>query len=210
MCIADTCYVGKAGNAFVLAPSEQVVSALVTCNIRRSWRRKEQKSRSEEGDDPQWSDTFRPSADLAEPHSHSLGRVVSQAFLQSTRGSRLGAKRCLWDFVMSLRAFCIVLLPSGIWPGWLRCWKPSVALVVLDQAIDTSTSAGRLLFSVLSSIAEFERDLIRERTRFGMAAAKWRGKRVGHPLGCGATSARHRRASRSRRSTQSFPSPRHA
>ncbi len=39
-----------------------------------------------------------------------------------------------------------------------------VALVVLDQAIDTSTSSGRLLFHVLGSIAEFERDLIRERT----------------------------------------------
>jgi len=96
MCIADTGYVGKAGNAFVLAPSEQVVSALVTCNIRRSWRRSEQKSRSEQGDDPQRSDTFRPSASLAEPHSHSFGRVVvSQAFLQSATDSRLGAKVCL-------------------------------------------------------------------------------------------------------------------
>jgi DNA invertase Pin-like site-specific DNA recombinase len=83
---------------------------------------------------------------------------------------------------MSLRAFCIVLLPCGIGPGWLRRWKPSVALVVLDQAIDTSTSAGRLPFNVLGSIAEFERDLIRERTRCGMAAVKWRGKRVGRRL----------------------------
>ncbi|HTF32792.1 MAG TPA: recombinase family protein [Myxococcota bacterium] len=56
-----------------------------------------------------------------------------------------------------------------------------VDLVVLDQAIDTSTPAGRLLFNVLGSIAEFERDLIRERTRAGMSAAKRRGKRVGRP-----------------------------
>jgi len=56
-----------------------------------------------------------------------------------------------------------------------------VDLVVLDQAIDTSTPAGRLLFHVLGSIAEFERDLIRDRTRAGMAAAKRRGKRVGRP-----------------------------
>jgi len=56
---------------------------------------------------------------------------------------------------------------------------------VLDQAIDTSMSAGRLPFNVLGSIAEFERAVIPERTRFGMAAAKWRGKRVGRrvPLG---------------------------
>jgi DNA invertase Pin-like site-specific DNA recombinase len=56
-----------------------------------------------------------------------------------------------------------------------------VDLVVLDQAIDTSTPAGRLLFNVLGSIAEFERDLIRERTRAGMQAARRRGKRCGRP-----------------------------
>lgn len=56
-----------------------------------------------------------------------------------------------------------------------------VGLVVLDQAIDTTTPAGKLLFHVLGSIAEFERDLIRERTRAGVAAAKRRGKRLGRP-----------------------------
>jgi len=56
-----------------------------------------------------------------------------------------------------------------------------VDLVVLDQAIDTSTPAGRLLFHVLGSIAEFERDLIRERTAAGMRAAKRRGARIGRP-----------------------------
>src|SRR5271157_2783951 len=56
-----------------------------------------------------------------------------------------------------------------------------VDLVVLDQAIDTSTPAGRLLFHVLGSIAEFERDLIRERTEAGIRAAKRRGARIGRP-----------------------------
>jgi DNA invertase Pin-like site-specific DNA recombinase len=56
-----------------------------------------------------------------------------------------------------------------------------VDLVVLDQAIDTSTPAGRLLFHVLGSIAEFERDLIRERTAAGMRAARRRGARIGRP-----------------------------
>ena len=56
-----------------------------------------------------------------------------------------------------------------------------VDLVVLDQAIDTSTPSGKLLFHVLGSIAEFERDLIRERTRAGMAAAERRGARIGRP-----------------------------
>jgi len=56
-----------------------------------------------------------------------------------------------------------------------------VDLIVLDQAIDTSTPAGRLLFHVLGSIAEFERDLIRERTVAGMRAAKRRGAKIGRP-----------------------------
>ncbi len=56
-----------------------------------------------------------------------------------------------------------------------------IGLVVLDQAIDTTTPSGRLLFHVLGAIAEFERDLIRERTVAGMRAAKRRGKRIGRP-----------------------------
>ncbi len=56
-----------------------------------------------------------------------------------------------------------------------------IDLVVLDQAIDTSTPAGRLLFNDLGSIAEFERDLARERTAAGMRAAKRRGMHVGRP-----------------------------
>jgi DNA invertase Pin-like site-specific DNA recombinase len=56
-----------------------------------------------------------------------------------------------------------------------------IDLVVLDQAIDTSTSTGRLLFHILGSIAEFERDLIRERVSAGMKAARRRGARIGRP-----------------------------
>lgn len=52
-----------------------------------------------------------------------------------------------------------------------------IDLIAPDQAIDTSTPAGRLLFHVLGSIAEFERDLIRERTVAGMRAAKRREPR---------------------------------
>ena len=56
-----------------------------------------------------------------------------------------------------------------------------VALIVLDQRIDTTTPTGKLLFHVLGSIAEFERDLIRERTCAGIEAARRRGARIGRP-----------------------------
>src|SRR5438445_9272746 len=52
-----------------------------------------------------------------------------------------------------------------------------VDLVVLDQQIDTTTPSGRLLFHVLAAIAEFERDLIRERVKAGLERAKARGIR---------------------------------
>jgi DNA invertase Pin-like site-specific DNA recombinase len=49
----------------------------------------------------------------------------------------------------------------------------------LSEAIDTTTASGRLLFHVMGAIAEFERSLISERTRAGMAAAKARGQHLG-------------------------------
>ena len=49
-----------------------------------------------------------------------------------------------------------------------------VNLKVLNHNIDTTSLAGRLLFTMLGAIAEFERDLINERVREGIAAAKAR------------------------------------
>jgi DNA invertase Pin-like site-specific DNA recombinase len=56
-----------------------------------------------------------------------------------------------------------------------------VDLVVLDQAIDTGTATGKLLFHVLGAICEFERTLIVERTKAGVAAARRRGRHPGRP-----------------------------
>jgi DNA invertase Pin-like site-specific DNA recombinase len=50
-----------------------------------------------------------------------------------------------------------------------------VDLIVLTQGIDTSTPGGKLLFHVMAAIAEFEHDLIAERTKEGLTAAKARG-----------------------------------
>lgn len=51
----------------------------------------------------------------------------------------------------------------------------------LSEAIDTGTSAGKLMFHVMGALAEFERDLIRDRTRAGLEAARARGRKGGRP-----------------------------
>ena len=51
----------------------------------------------------------------------------------------------------------------------------------LQEQIDTTTSGGKLVFHVFGALAEFERDLIRERTHAGLAAARARGRRGGRP-----------------------------
>ena len=77
---------------------------------------------------------------------------------------------------------------SGGWTGWdVRCptWSLSVEELLgkgigfrslLDGAIDTTTASGELMFNIFSSLAQFERRLIQERTQAGLAAARARGR----------------------------------
>lgn len=53
----------------------------------------------------------------------------------------------------------------------------------LQENIDTTTSGGKLIFHIFASLAEFERDLIRERTNAGLSAARARGRKGGRPKG---------------------------
>ena len=58
-----------------------------------------------------------------------------------------------------------------------------IAFVSLQEAFDTSTSTGILLFQVVGAIAEFERSLIRERIALDLERARAEGKTIGRPLG---------------------------
>jgi DNA invertase Pin-like site-specific DNA recombinase len=63
-----------------------------------------------------------------------------------------------------------------------ECRSLGVDLVSLRQSIDTTLPAGRLTFQILGAVvAEFERELLRERVKAGMAQAKRTGKHVGRP-----------------------------
>lgn len=59
--------------------------------------------------------------------------------------------------------------------------KRKIRVVSLTEYIDTRSSSGRFTFHMLAALAEFERGLISERTRAGMAAARDRGSRIGRP-----------------------------
>jgi DNA invertase Pin-like site-specific DNA recombinase len=56
-----------------------------------------------------------------------------------------------------------------------------IDLRVLTGGIDTTTSTGRLVFGIFATLAEFERDLTREHTMAGLAAARARGRNGGRP-----------------------------
>ena len=51
----------------------------------------------------------------------------------------------------------------------------------LQESIDTTTSGGKLVFHIFGALAEFEREIIRERTQAGLTAARSRGKSGGRP-----------------------------
>ena len=84
----------------------------------------------------------------------------------------------------------------------LRFWDDAdaagVRVIVIDQGIDTSTPAGRLQRNMLAALAEFERELILERTRAGIARARALGKKFGAPRRISEPIAREVRERRAR------------
>jgi DNA invertase Pin-like site-specific DNA recombinase len=68
-----------------------------------------------------------------------------------------------------------------------------IGLESIMERMDTASPAGRLMFHVLGALAEFERNLIRERILAGLAAARARGRRIGRPRKVGRDLARRLR-----------------
>ena len=78
-----------------------------------------------------------------------------------------------------------------------RLKAAGVGLKVLTghgASVDTTTANGRLVFGIFAALAEFERELIRERTKAGMQAAKRRGRHVGRPRRLDPAQLEHARA----------------
>jgi len=63
-----------------------------------------------------------------------------------------------------------------------RLHDKGIGLKSLQENIDTTTSGGKLIFHIFGALAEFEREVIRERTNAGLAAARARGRKGGRPV----------------------------
>ena len=62
-----------------------------------------------------------------------------------------------------------------------RLDEAGIGLMSVQEKIDTSSSGGRLVFHMFGALAEFERNLVRERTQAGLNAARARGRKGGRP-----------------------------
>jgi len=82
--------------------------------------------------------------------------------------------------------------------------EQGVGLLSLNDPIDTTTPQGRLVFRIFASLAEFERDVIRERTMAGVASARRRGRLLGRPKGLTKQSEQKARLAESLYKDQNF------
>src|SRR6266702_3916930 len=96
-----------------------------------------------------------------------------------------------------LEAALAFLRPGDVFVGWkldrlgrslrhlietiTKVNERNVGFISLTEQIDTTTPGGKLIFHIMGALAEFERDLIRERTKAGLAAARARGRKGGRP-----------------------------
>lgn len=70
---------------------------------------------------------------------------------------------------------------SDFWDTYTKIKDRGASLKILNMSLDTNSAQGRLMMGILSSVAEFERELIRERQADGIAKAKKQGKHLGRP-----------------------------
>ena len=64
----------------------------------------------------------------------------------------------------------------------VEAWKAQgIGIKILNLGVDTNTPAGQIVLTIMSALAEMEREVFRERTLDGLAAARCRGKRGGRP-----------------------------
>lgn len=133
--------------------------------------------------------TADQNADLQHDVLHAAGveRIFTDQGVSGSQASRPEFDRCL-DTLREGDTLAVWRLDRAA-----RSLKNLLALVEslsergvhlrsLTESIDTGNASGRLILAVFGALAEFERDLIRERTTAGLRAARSRGVHVGRPF----------------------------
>lgn len=92
-----------------------------------------------------------------------------------------GIRRRRFDVVIVWRSDRLFRSLSHLVRTFDEMRELGVDLVSCQESWDTTTSTGRLMMQIVSAIAEFEREVISERTKASMAAKRRRGERIGRP-----------------------------
>jgi DNA invertase Pin-like site-specific DNA recombinase len=128
---------------------------------------------------------LRDFADRA--HYQIIGEFIDEG-VSSGRGSRpkleelmVMARRRQVDVVLVWRFDRFARSTRELMNALEEFRRLNVDFISLREAVDTSTPAGRVLFAMIAAVAEFEREIIRERVRAGVAKARRQGKRLGRP-----------------------------
>jgi DNA invertase Pin-like site-specific DNA recombinase len=98
------------------------------------------------------------------------GRPALEAALKAAQGGTVLVAYSLSRFARSTRDMLLIAE---------RLKRQGADLVSLTESIDTTTATGRLVFTLLSALSQFERDLTSERTKAALAALKARGVKLG-------------------------------
>lgn len=139
----------------------------------------------------------RPLRDWANRMGWQVVRVFDDSGVSGAKANRKALNQMLKEARQGKFAAVLVArldriarsLPNLLWVvGELE--RAGVGLRDLNTGFDPSTSVGRLTLGILGSIAQFERDLIIERTRAGISRAKLQGKHCGRPIKASVQSAK--------------------
>jgi len=99
--------------------------------------------------------------------------VIKPGLEDAIRHMRAGDTLCVWRLDRLSRSLTELLHMSE------RLQKQDFGLLSVTEAIDTTSPGGRLFFSIAGAFAQFERDVIRQRTLEGLAVARAAGKKSG-------------------------------
>jgi len=91
------------------------------------------------------------------------------------------ARRKEWDKVLAVKVDRIARSLKDLLEIAGTLGQHNIGLSFTDQDLDISSSEGRLMFQIMGAFAEYEREIIIERTKAGMRRARKQGKKIGRP-----------------------------